>query len=364
MKVLDSCSAPGGKTTQLAAMVGNEGLVVANEYEAKRCRILQGNVERMGCSNTVVVNLDTAILAKTYPDTFDLVLCDAPCSGEGMFRKNSLAISEWSLDNVKMCAERQREILANVAQCVAPTGYLIYSTCTFSQEENERNVQWFLDEHENFELCEVEEALKAVTADGVPFDGCTVSVEKTRRFYPHVTPGEGQFIALLRRREEEIFTYKKKTDKEIKKKRDEKPKNMPDVTEAARFLRENLVEMPKGELISLGGSVYLKPDIALPAYGVFSAGVCIGECQKGRIIPHHQLFSAFGQYFKRRIVLKSCDDATKKYLCGEEIAVAQCIDLRGSENGWAAVIIDGCAVGGAKISGGVAKNHYPKGLRN
>lgn len=362
MKVLDSCSAPGGKTTQLAAMVGNEGLVVANEYEAKRCRVLQGNVERMGCSNTVVVNLDTAILAKTYPDTFDLVLCDAPCSGEGMFRKNSLAISEWSLDNVKMCAERQREILANVAKCVAPTGYLIYSTCTFSQEENERNVQWFLDEHENFELCEVEGALKAVTADGVPFDGCTVSVEKTRRFYPHVTPGEGQFIALLRRREEEIFTYKKKTDKEIKKKRDEKPKNMPDVTEAARFLRENLVEMPKGELISLGGSVYLKPDIALPAYGVFSAGVCVGSVVGKTFVPHHQLFSAMGAYFKRQVRLEYGDDRVRQYLKGYEIPTDGLYDGAAGD-GFAAVMISGCAVGGGKVSGGVCKNHYPKGLR-
>ena len=107
-KILDSCSAPGGKTTQLAAMTGDRGIVVANEYESKRCRILQSNVERMGCKNTVVVNLDTAVLAETYPEVFDVVLCDAPCSGEGMFRKNELAVEEWSLENVQMCAERQR----------------------------------------------------------------------------------------------------------------------------------------------------------------------------------------------------------------------------------------------------------------
>ena len=120
--ILDSCSAPGGKTTQLADMTGEEGIVVANEYEAKRCRILLGNVERMGCRNTTVLNLDTAVLAEVYPEKFDVVLCDAPCSGEGMFRKNSRAIDEWSVDNVKMCAERQREILANVAKCVAAGG--------------------------------------------------------------------------------------------------------------------------------------------------------------------------------------------------------------------------------------------------
>ena len=142
--ILDSCSAPGGKTTQLAAMTGEEGIVVANEYEAKRCRILLGNVERMGCRNTTVINLDTAVLAEVYPEKFDVVLCDAPCSGEGMFRKNRQAIDEWSLENVMMCAGRQIEILENFAKCVAAGGSLIYSTCTFSLEENEMNVRWLL----------------------------------------------------------------------------------------------------------------------------------------------------------------------------------------------------------------------------
>ena len=198
--ILDSCSAPGGKTTQLAAMTGEEGIVVANEYEAKRCRILLGNVERMGCRNTTVINLDTAVLAEVYPEKFDVVLCDAPCSGEGMFRKNRQAIDEWSLENVMMCAERQREILENVAKCVAAGGSLIYSTCTFSLEENEMNVRWFLEEHSDFELAEVEEGLRAVTSDGICLDGCEVDMTKTRRFYPHVSKGEGQFIAVLKKK--------------------------------------------------------------------------------------------------------------------------------------------------------------------
>ena len=199
MTVLDSCSAPGGKTTQIAAAVGESGIVVANEYEAKRCRILQGNVERMGAKNTVVVNLDTAEIAELYPQKFDLVLCDAPCSGEGMFRKNKLAIDEWNEDNVTMCAERQREILSNVAKCVAPQGILLYSTCTFSLEENEMNVAWFLDSHKDFELVPVSDILSRHTSDGICLDGCGYDMTLTRRFYPHVSNGEGQFIALMRR---------------------------------------------------------------------------------------------------------------------------------------------------------------------
>ena len=365
--ILDSCSAPGGKTTQLAAMAGPCGIVVANEYDKKRCRILHGNVERMGATNTVVCNLDTAVLAELYPNLFDLVLCDAPCSGEGMFRKNERAVLEWSEDNVKMCAERQREILTNVAKCVKAGGRLLYSTCTFALDENEENVAWFLSEHKDFKLVPVTDRLRENTSDGIMLDGCDIDMTMCRRIYPHRSMGEGQFIALFEKCDVNEVEISKKDKKDKRGKSVDNKKNRAELEaiEAARsFVEENLVSVPNGEIIMLGGFIYLVPGIKLPEYNVFSAGVCIGECQKGRIIPHHQLFSAFGQYFKRRIVLKGSDDATKKYLCGEEIAVAQCIDLRGSENGWAAVIIDGCAVGGAKISGGVAKNHYPKGLRN
>ena len=123
--------------------------------------------------------------------------------------------------------------------------------------------------------------------------------------------------------------------------------------------------MPRGEIIMLGGFIYIAPSITLPEYNVFSAGVCIGESQKGRIVPHHQLFSAMGREFKRKVILSGLSDAAKKYLSGEEISAEGLVETAdGKENGWAAVMIDGCAVGGAKISGGVAKNHYPKGLRN
>ena len=370
MLILDSCSAPGGKTTQLAAATGESGIVVANEYDKKRCRILQGNVERMGATNTVVCNLDTAVLAELYPNLFDLVLCDAPCSGEGMFRKNVRAVEEWSEENVKMCAERQREILTNVAKCVKSGGRLLYSTCTFALDENEMNVEWFLNEHKDFRLVPVTDGLRNHTSDGINLDGCDIDMTMCRRIYPHRSSGEGQFIALFERdASAEITETQKKDRKDKRGKSNGAPKKNRaelDAIDAARkFLEENLISMPRGEIIMLGGFIYIAPSITLPEYNVFSAGVCIGESQKGRIVPHHQLFSAMGREFKRKVILSGLSDAAKKYLSGEEILAEGLVETAdGKENGWAAVMIDGCAVGGAKISGGVAKNHYPKGLRN
>lgn len=373
--VLDSCSAPGGKTTQLAAAVGDSGIVVANEYEKKRCRILQGNVERMGCRNTVVVNLDTAVLAETYPEKFDIVLADAPCSGEGMFRKNPQAIEEWSTENVVMCAERQREILGNVARCVRCGGTLVYSTCTFSLEENEMNVAWFLENHPDFELAAVEDELAHHTSDGIMLDGIDIDMTLTRRFYPHVSRGEGQFIAVMRRRSDRSAcsigddegSVRKRATKSRDKQNDSGRQSREDAEKlrvTRDFLEENLLTDTVGELVLLGGYVYLSPRINLPTYGVVSVGVCVGEVVKGRLVPHHQLFSAYGNEFAMRIELTSDMHETAAYLSGKEIAVDGLIHSDcGRTSGWAAVVVDGCATGGAKVSGGVAKNHYPKGLR-
>ncbi len=373
MRVLDSCAAPGGKTTQMASFVGDSGVVLANEYEQKRARILQGNVERMGCKNVVVTNLDTAVIAAKYAGEFDVVLCDAPCSGEGMFRKNSAAVSEWSEDNVIMCATRQREILGNVAKCVAPQGLLLYSTCTFSLEENEKNVEWFLDTHPDFELVRVNENLEKNTSDGINFESAKYDMRLTRRFYPHVSFGEGQFIALMKNNapkipESDAHKNDKKTDKKGKRGRDEKRSKptrveLDSIALARAFLEENLTEIPRGELVLLGSLVYLKPDIELPEYSTVAAGICVGEARGNRLVPHHQLFSACGEDFKLKIKLRGGSKLAADYIGGMEIPCEDCMESDdGRNSGYAAVMVDGCALGGAKVSAGRAKNHYPKGL--
>ena len=346
-KVLDACSAPGGKASQLASAIGESGIILANEYVPKRAKIIVSNFERLGIKNAVVTSLDTAKLREMYSSYFDLVLCDAPCSGEGMFRKYDEALTEWSEENVILCAKRQREILSNLAPTVKDGGYLLYSTCTYSKEENEEVIGDFLENHPEFNLMPVKEKLIKATADGL--DGLTES----RRFYPHITKGEGQFIALMKKSEN---SCKKST---ILYKESLKQPSKEEIAVLKKFFSDNMSCDLSGRIIKWGESLALvSHDLPLPPYSVFMPGVMLGEVKKGNFFPHHQLFSAYGREFRRRVDLKKDDPRTEKYLCGEEI------DTDIEKGGWCAVTYEGVPLGGGKISGGRVKNHYPKGLRN
>ncbi len=355
LRVLDLCAAPGGKTTQLAAAIGEGGMLVSNEYVPARCRILQGNVERLGLTNTVVTNLSTDALADFYGSFFDLVVADAPCSGEGMFRKYEVATEEWSPENVQMCAARQREILQNAAHLVAPGGRLLYSTCTFSLEENEQNVDWLLTEHPDFSLIPVAEEIRNITANGVSFEGCAHDMTLCRRFYPHLSPGEGQFVALLQRRDD--AHPQKAALRGVLPPPDPKAAAL-----AEELLAAVLQARPKGRLMQLRDTVWLAPDLPIPQKGAFAPGVCIGTLQKGRIEPHHQLACALGTRFCRRVALSHGDTRVQRFLRGEELPLSpeECPD----GNGYAAVLYEGAPLGLGKIVGDRLKNHYPKGLRS
>ena len=265
---------------------------------------------------------------------------------------------------------RKAEILGNVVKCVKGGGMLIYSTCTFSLEENEMNVAWLLDNFKEFTLVDVSEGLKAVTADGIMLDTHPYDMTKTRRFYPHVSKGEGQFIAVLKK-DEDRPSLADEPSKKSKKRRSAPEKaekaELELIREAESFLKENLrsgfEDGVKYTLTVINGRVYLKPDIALPEYSVFAAGVCVGEMAGKRFAPHHQLFSAFGKDFIRRVNLTQGCALTADYLRGLEINVSDRLVSDGKSNGYAAVLVDGCPLGGGKVSGGVCKNHYPKGLR-
>ncbi|MCQ2436045.1 MAG: methyltransferase domain-containing protein [Clostridia bacterium] len=343
MRVLDMCAAPGGKSIQALSRLVGTGYLVANEISPSRCAVLMGNIERMGYKNAIVTNLDSDAVASVYAGAFDAVICDAPCSGEGMMRKLDIARNEWSVQNVVKCAERQAQILDNAARCVAPGGYLLYSTCTFSTEEDECIVSDFLSRHPDFELIDAPDEVKAQTV-------CGIGMEKARRFYPHTGRGEGQFLSVMRR------TSSSFADSEITQKPDRYPADELRVINV--FLTETIGYIPDGALIKHGDTYSLMPSGAiLPPHSVYAAGVKIGQVQKGRIVPHHQYFSAFGAEFKNRIDLHSSDNDAAKYIGGNVI------DAHGAAVGWAAVTIDGCAIGGAKVSDGQAKNHFPKGLR-
>lgn len=346
-KVLDMCAAPGGKSTQLKNKIGDEGLLVSNEIIPSRCKILTGNIERLGLKNCVTTCMDTARLAATFPDTFDVIMVDAPCSGEGMFRKEQVAIDEWSIENVKMCAERQHDILENAVKCLASGGTIIYATCTFSLEENEMQIDAFLKRHPDFEIVPTADRVQKATSNGISFDGCECkNIHFARRFYPHTSRGEGQFMAVLRHKGEKATGT-----------RQYKKQNVKLDPVLIDFLDDTLENYNKDDIVLYGDTpVFYGGDIEIKKGSAFMCGVTIGEIKKNYVLPHHQLFMAYGDSFKRKIDLDPNSEDIKKYLRGEEI---KC----NLPNGWATVTVCGVAVGGAKVSNGVAKNHYPKGLR-
>lgn len=347
-KILDMCAAPGGKSTQLKNKLGENGILVSNEIISSRCKILTGNIERLGLKNTVTTCMDTKKLAGFFPEAFDLIMVDAPCSGEGMFRKEEIAIDEWSEENVRKCAERQAEILENAVSCLKAGGYIIYATCTFSLEENEMTVDSFLQRHPEFEIIPVKKEVKENTCDGIFFDGCQCeNISYARRFYPHKNKGEGQFMAVLHNKNE--FAHSRKNIKPAPVKID---KTVTD------FLDDVLISYDKNNVLMYNSNpVYFTPDFEIGKGTAFACGVTIGEIRKNYIQPHHQFFMAMGDKFRRKIELSPDSDDIKKYLHGEEIET-DC------KNGWAVVTVNGCTLGGVKVVSGKAKNHYPKGLRS
>ena len=352
-RALDLCAAPGGKSAQIAAAIGAGGVLVSNEYAAPRAKQLVGNMERLGIGHAIVTNCDGRTLADRFPEFFDFILVDAPCSGEGMFRKNEEAVADWSERKVIECAELQDGLLRAAAKMLRPGGVLLYSTCTFSLEENEMQIDDFLAEHRDFYLEDVPPALRAATADGISFPTCrTPDIAKTRRFYPHRAQGEGQFVARLRREgdgERREAAY-----------RDASTSPTKNETAALRaFLKDALGDddlLPR--IRNFHGNLVIPPlDMPLPDRAVFAAGCMVGEEKNGRILPHHHFFTTHGSAFRRKIELSLDDERVALYLHGDVIPVEN------TENGYAVVLLDGAPLGGAKVVDGMAKNLYPKGLR-
>ena len=349
--VLDVCAAPGGKSSQIAERL-TTGSLLSNEYVPKRAKIIVGNLERLGVKNTIVTSQDTADIGKAYSRVFDLVVVDAPCSGEGMFRKSDEALTEWSEENVLACAERQKQILDNVAGTVKGGGRLLYSTCTYSPEENEYVVDYFLKRHPDFHLVRVRPEVERRTSDGIRLADITAeNIEYTRRVYPHVLDGEGQYIALFERADDGKMSTILYKDAAV-------PLNKKESAVIEKFFRDTLTEKPDGRLAKYGENIVLiSHGLPLPPRSVFMAGVLVGEISGEIFKPSHQFFSVYGGLFKSRLELTKGDPRTDDYLLGREIEAVGC-------QGYTAVIYEGATLGGGKASGGRLKNHYPKGLRN
>lgn len=371
MRVLDLCAAPGGKSTQLATYLGDSGLLVSNEINTQRSRILSQNIERMGIKNAIVTNEDSFVLASHFPGFFNAIQVDAPCSGEGMFRKLPEAIEQWSMENVAICAARQKEILDNAAVMLKPGGVIVYSTCTFSKEENEDVIEYFLERHPDFTLEEME------------------------RFWPHKVDGEGHFVAKLVRRgsvnelgadydvcedscnkvEDTGLKADRKT-KKSKNSKNRKNETKPALTKEnmkllSEFLDETISEdmaawIKNSRLVMFGEQLYRLPDMEVDIKGlkVQRAGLHIGEFKKQRFEPSHSLALALKLSEAKNVVKLTCDNPqTIGFFNGQSVMLS---DEQTAEckKGWALVCVDGYTAGWGKVNGTQVKNHYPKGLRN
>lgn len=345
--VLDLCAAPGGKTTKIAADMKGEGLLVANEIHPKRAAILSSNVERMGIKNAVVTNEPSDVLLKKFRGFFDKILIDAPCSGEGMFRKDEEARNQWSEENVFMCAERQREILENGAGMLRDGGKIVYSTCTFAPEENEKLIISFLNDHPEFTLLNPETDEK-ISAGRPSLAEGDERAALTYRIWPHIANGEGHFAAVL----------KKEGESDIKREsvRESCPKDAEKLFDD--FAKKFLKEKPEGAVSALGDNLYIMPPYlpSLKGIKVLRFGLHLGTVKKNRFEPGHSLAMALKASEAVNVLpLTAEGKEIYAFLRGETVPC--------EASGWTLVTVDGYSAGWGKASGGVLKNHYPKGLR-
>ena len=423
MRVLDLCAAPGGKSTHLASLMQGEGLLISNEIHPARAKILSQNMERMGVMNAVVINETPEKLKERFPLFFDAVVVDAPCSGEGMFRKEPEAIPNWSPENVELCAERQMGILDCAAEMTAAGGTLVYSTCTFAPLEDERNAALFLMRHPEFEIVDLPAALgaefmeKTGLSAGVPEwagdhpagvdgkadlvnAGFAEAVRGCIRLWPHKLEGEGHFMAAFKRRGESFLRgIPMSAPSANKKGRNKKAGNkdsgnLESVRKEALklwqgFGDEALTEPGKKKLAAdgveagltlFGSEVYRVPySIDLTGLKVLRAGLHLGTVKKNRFEPSHSLALALDAEDVKCRAEAWADDGKKPtafgsepdhepgraaaaFLHGESLQTRECGQVTG-EKGWCLVTIGGFSAGWGKLAGEQIKNHYPKGLR-
>ncbi len=359
MKVLDLCAAPGGKSTQLAAALAGKGLLVCNEINPKRAKILSRNVERLGIANALVLNEHPQRLESRFAGFFDRILVDAPCSGEGMFRKEEAAVTDWSPETVDMCANRQGEILHSAAQMLKPGGRLVYSTCTFAPQENEGAISRFLAQHPEFSVVQVDAPW---FAPGHPewVESPAAKIEHTFRLWPHLLHGEGHYAAVLEKSPDAFIGRADPCPPKGSKKSANsggQGSGRPTESLLKDFCKENGLALPEGKLLSFGQSLFLVPEEmpVLDGLKVLRPGLELGEVLKNRFEPAH----AWALWLK---TAKSVADfpadspEIAAYLRGEAIP--------GTQTGWTLVTVDGLSLGWVKGSGGILKNHFPKALRH
>ncbi len=413
-RILDLCAAPGGKSTQMAAAMEGRGILFSNEIHPARAKILSENIERMGIVNDIVLNHDPKVLAERFPSYFHRILVDAPCSGEGMFRKNEEAVKQWSLENVRLCAQRQEEILECAYTMLMGGGILVYSTCTFAPEEDEEMIAHFLAKHPDMKLLPVplvggmeaglamsEPLMKLLQNQGQSEKNTAYDtkerfrkeLQNTVRLWPHKVQGEGHFAALLQK---EGTACLKENDREMnrafgsnlgegssvmrsssrlqdndqgktkKRKNKKNHSGSNQMTEAiaafeqfeAQTINPSWREGKKGaSYLTFGDQLYLVPEGTPELHGlkVLRPGLHLGTCKKDRFEPSHALALSLKSKDVKDTIDLSVEDAIK-YIEGYTFPAE-------NRKGWCLVTVEGYSLGFGKAAGGSLKNHYPKGLR-
>lgn len=350
-RVLDLCAAPGGKSTELGAKLQGTGVLVCNDISASRAKSLLKNIELAGISNSLVLSETPEKLSNYFPEYFDKILVDAPCSGEGMFRKDTSMIKNWSEESVENYSNIQRTILPYAASMLKPGGYMMYSTCTFSPEENERTICDFLDEHNEFELVALPDFNgfdrgRPEYASSGAYDFC-----KAVRLWPHKIKGEGHFVALLYKKDGVSSYGYKKYNSDLKEK---------DIELFTKFQKEFLdIDFDTRRLSIIKDKLYYMPDEipSLKGLRLLRTGLYLGDMKKNRFEPSQALASSLKlQQFKNTINLSVDDDKVIRYLKGETL------QLQGMD-GWNLICVDNYPLGFAKKSNNLLKNKYYSGWR-
>lgn len=373
-KVLDLCAAPGGKATELGARLHGDGVLVANDISASRAKALLKNIEVFGLSNTFIVNEVPAKLADQFPAFFDKILVDAPCSGEGMFRKDPACVKAWDENKPIDCAKSQKEIVTRAVQMLSPGGRMLYSTCTFSPEENEQIIQFILDAYEDMELCEIDsyegfsqgrpELAYAWDPKSSEYRRGSEELKKCVRIWPHKMAGEGHFLALLCKKGEKttsrVDNVLSKTPHVDKLKKISKA----EATALETFFKDvsmpmdwNYVEVRKGQVY------YIPKDLGNRKGLVFLRnGLYLGEIRKDRFEPSQSFAMALKKSeYVSSVDLDYADIRVSKYLRGETIDIDDIETANGK--GWQLVCVNGYPLGWGKLVNGTLKNKYHTGWR-
>ena len=401
-KVLDLCAAPGGKATELGAHLHGKGVLVANDISASRAKALLKNIEVFGIRNSFVVNEVPAKLAENFQEFFDKILVDAPCSGEGMFRKDPAVAKVWDGNKPFECAKQQKEIITRAAQMLAPGGDMLYSTCTFSPEENEQVIQFLLDSRDDMEIREIQpyegfapgrpevayEGWDGECTDPVRRKMGTPDLKKCVRIWPHKMAGEGHFLALL---------HKKAPGEEVAKEQncekvlastaehsaisDIKGIGKPETKALTEFFADVSMEMNWKQVEVRKGQVYLVPEALGARKGLvfLRNGLYLGEIRKDRFEPSQSFAMALKKEEYTAVVdLDYSDVRVEKYLRGETLEVDDIVEhnlqeaekmsdtksmKKRLEKGWQLVCVNGYPLGWGKLVNGTLKNKYHAGWR-